>query len=144
MMFESVNPFIQNVSMNDIKIGRHFDCGENSMLIQIVDPATEFPKPYHNFKEIHQFNFLDEEDEIGQFADFVISDSQARSIADLLIHALTNKMHVVVHCHAGLCRSGAVAEVGTIIGFRDTDRLRMPNLLVKKKLLNCLYGKINE
>ena len=47
-------------------------------------------------------------------------------------------MNVVVHCHAGVCRSGAVAEVGIAMGFQDTGVFRAPNLMVKHKLLNAL------
>ena len=43
-------PWIQNVALVDIPRGFHFDAGENSMLIQIVDPAMEFPVAKHNFK----------------------------------------------------------------------------------------------
>jgi hypothetical protein len=51
-------PWIQNVSMSDIKRGLHFDPGVNAMLIQIVDPAYEFPEPLYKFKEVHKFEFL--------------------------------------------------------------------------------------
>ena len=37
--------WIQNVSLSDIPKGHHVAVGENSMLIQIVDPAMEFPTP---------------------------------------------------------------------------------------------------
>lgn len=33
-------PFIQNVSAEAVMKGTHFDCGENSMLIQITDPCN--------------------------------------------------------------------------------------------------------
>ncbi len=61
-----MTPWIQNVSMSDIRQGFHIDPGFNSMLIQIVDPAMEFPTPMHKFKEVHQFEFLDveEKDEV--------------------------------------------------------------------------------
>ena len=52
-------PWIENVSLADIPKGRHHNAGENSMLIQIVDPDMEFPQPTHKFKETHQFKFLD-------------------------------------------------------------------------------------
>jgi L-serine deaminase len=38
----------------------------------------------------------------------------------------------------GVSRSGAVAEVGTIMGFRDTEKFRVPNLMVKRKLIEQL------
>ena len=99
-------PWIQNVSMSDIKSARHFEAGENSMLIQIVDPAYEFPTPMKQFKEVHQFEFLD----IEEAHEFAVTQEQANELVRLLQHALENRMHVVVHCHAGVCRSGAVCE----------------------------------
>ena len=65
----------------------------------------------------------------------------------LLKHALTNHMNVVVHCYAGICRSGAVAEVGVMMGFQDCERSRIPNLRVKQKLmkqLGCTYDSEEE
>lgn len=146
-------PWIQNVALADISKGRHFDAKENSMLIQIVDPAMEFPIPKHQFKEIHQFEFLDiEEDGLtndgdGTWTDmseFAITDSQAAELVRLLQHALANRMDVVVHCHAGVCRSGAVAEVGVMMGFDDAEAFRSPNLLVKHKMMKCLGWTYDE
>lgn len=37
--------WIENVSLENIGCGHHFDPGINSMLIQIVDPDMEFPTP---------------------------------------------------------------------------------------------------
>jgi len=64
----------------------------------------------------------------------------------LLQHALANHMNVIVHCHAGVCRSGAVAEVGIMLGFRDTEAFRAPNLLVKHRMMTALgmYYDENE
>ena len=110
-------PWIQNVSMSDIRKAHHFEAGENSMLIQIVDPATEFPTPLKQFKEIHQFEFLDIEADgltnngAGTWIDmseFACTQTQANELVKLLQHALAHNMNVVVHCHAGICRSGAV------------------------------------
>jgi hypothetical protein len=47
-------------------------------------------------------------------------------------------MDVVVHCHAGVCRSGAVCEVGVMMGFQDTYVFRAPNLLVKHGMMRTL------
>ena len=127
--------WIENVSMSDIHLGHHSDLGENCMLIRIQDPATEFKPTKYQFKEVYCFEFLDAEDEDGFDEDFKISDSQANEIACLLSHALENNMNVIVHCHAGICRSGAVVEVGTMMGFTPTDRFRQPNLRVKRKMM---------
>ena len=136
--------WIENVSWDDVKNGWHSDMGVNAMLIQIADPATFFPTPKHPFKEIHQFEFLDAEDGDSFDDDFKISDDQANQIVGLLQHALANSMNVLVHCHAGICRSGAVVEVGTMMGFTATERFRMPNLRVKHRMMKALGWTYDE
>ena len=133
-------PFIENVAAADIPLRFHHDAGENSMLIQIMDTGTSWwPEPKHTFKETHCFEFLDvdEHDEVDD-EEMRISDAQAAELVRLLQHALENKMNVVVHCFAGICRSGAVVEVGTMMGFQDTERHRIPNTLVKRKMMKVL------
>lgn len=133
-----MNPWIGNFSLADVRRGLNYDAGFNSMLIQIVDPCMEFPQPEHSFREIHQFEFLDLEEKDQWGHEFKITDDQARRIVELLQHALENKMNVVVHCVAGVCRSGAVCEVGVMLGFRDAGTFRSPNLMVKHKLMMVL------
>ena len=130
--------WIENVSMSDIHLGHHSDLGENCMLIRIQDPATEFRPTKRQFKEVHCFEFLDAEDDDGFDEDFKISDQQAQAIVALLQRAMANSMNVVVHCHAGLCRSGAVTEIGSMMGFTATERLRLPNIRVKQKMMRAL------
>lgn len=146
-------PWIQNVALVDIPRGKHIRVDENSMLIQIVDPDMEFPTPIYKFKETHQFQFLDiEEDGMtnngdGTWTDmseFAITDAQAAELVRLLQHALEKRMDVVVHCHAGVCRSGAVAEVGVMMGFDDAEAFRAPNLLVKHKMMKKLGWTYDE
>ena len=134
-------PWIQNVGISDIKSARHFEAGENSMLIQICDPAYEFPTPMKQFKEVHQFEFLDVEEADNEFA---CTQDDANELVRLLQHALDNRMNVVVHCHAGVCRSGAVCEVGVMMGFNDTEVFRAPNLLVKHKMMRALGWTYND
>lgn len=132
-------PWIENVAAADVPMRFHHEAGENSMLIQIMDPCpTWWPTPAHNFKETHRFEFLDAEDKDGFPDETKISDEQAAEIVGLLQHALANNMNVVVHCMAGLCRSGAVAEVGVMMGFADAERTRIPNIRVKHRLMKQL------
>jgi rhodanese-related sulfurtransferase len=136
--------WIQNVSMSDIRQGFHIDPGFNSMLIQIVDPAYEFPVPKYQFRETHQFEFLDAERD-DRFPDEAkITDAQAQELVRLLQHAQEQHMNVIVHCHAGVCRSGAVAELGVMMGFKDTESFRSPNLLVKHKMMKALGWTYDE
>jgi predicted protein tyrosine phosphatase len=132
--------WIENVSKSDVNLGFHMDAGSNAMLIRIQDPATEFGKIKHAqmFKEVHEFEFLDAEDEDGFPDEAKISDEQAAELVRLLQHALDNSMNVVVHCHAGICRSGAVVEVASMMGFTPSDKYRQPNIRVKSKMMKVL------
>jgi len=140
-------PWIQNVALSDISTGYHIDPGSNAMLIQIVDPAMEFPEPLpvYVFRETHQFEFLDVEERDSVLDEAMrCSPAQAAELVRLLQHALENRMNVIVHCHAGVCRSGAVCEVGVMLGFDDTEAFRSPNLLVKHRMMRHLGWTYDE
>ncbi len=138
-------PWIQNVSFADVMKGHHIEAGENSMLIQIVDPDSDFPTPLKQFKETHRFRFLDvEKDDALKEESDRCSPEQAAKLVELLQHALEHRMNVVVHCHAGVCRSGAVAEVGVMLGFQDAEAFRSPNLLVKHLMMKALGWTYDE
>lgn len=132
--------FIENVSKQDVTLGWHMDAGPNAMLIRIQDPATSFGKIAHAemFKEVYEFEFLDAEDEDKFEDECKISDTQAELLVGLLKRAQEKHMNVVVHCHAGICRSGAVVEVASMMGFTPSDRLRIPNMRVKNKMMKVL------
>jgi predicted protein tyrosine phosphatase len=133
-------PFIQNCAAVDISSGMFYrDPGENSMLISIVDPASWRPDAKHNFKERYDFEFLDIEANDYSFEeDWKFSEAQAAEIVKLLHRALDNNMNVIVHCFAGVSRSGAVCEIGVSMGFEDVGEYRHPNLLVKHRLTQAL------
>ena len=135
-------PWIENIAAIDVTKRHHHEAGENSMLISITDPAGWRPEAMHKFKERHDFEFLDADD--GFPEECLISDAQAAEIVGLLQHAMTNNMNVVVHCTAGLCRSGAVAEVGIMMGFGDTERTRIPNIRVKHRMMKVLGWTYDE
>lgn len=130
--------WIENVSRDDCRNGRHTDMGTKSVLIQITDPATFFPVPKHQFAQVHQFEFMDAEDDDNFPDECKFSDEQASEIVGILQNALANRMNVLVHCHAGICRSGAVVEVGSIMGFTPTERFRLPNIRVKHRMMRVL------
>ena len=136
-------PWIENVAAADIPTGFHYDVGPNSMLISICDPAGWRPEAKQQFKERHDFEFLDAEDDDREPEEFKITDAQAEQIVELLQRALENRMNVVVHCTAGICRSGAVVEVGVMMGFNDCEKYRQPNLRVKHKLMKQLGWTYN-
>ena len=144
--------WIQNVSKYDIAAGNYQDPGPNSMLIQILDKGEDFPVSPPEFAEYHRFEFLDEEGSnyYGLNYDMpyptngdLITAQQAKEIADLLMKARSKSMNVVVHCHAGIFRSGAVAEVGVLMGFGDVGAFRCPNRLVKHRIMEGMNMKYN-
>lgn len=139
-------PLIENVSWDDVKHGNHTDMGANSMLIQISDPATFFPEPKNNFALVYKFEFLDAEDSDAERygEEALIDDYQAGQLVLLLQYARAMQMNVLVHCHAGICRSGAVVEVASMLGFETTNRYRQPNLRVKRKMMHQLGWAYSE
>lgn len=131
--------FIENCAASDVATGFHKNPGNNAMLIQITDPASWRVTPKRSFKEVHHFEFLDLEDKDYAIEESMkVSDEQAQELVRLLQHAKDNGMNVIVHCFAGVCRSGAVTEVGVMMGFEDTGKWRSPNLRVKHKMMKAL------
>ena len=101
------------------------------------------PVPAKNFHSIFQFEFLDVDDSDiakhdGEFEEFAINDTQAQELVDILKFAQEKELNVLVHCVAGVCRSGAVVEVGEMMGFEPTNRFRAPNLRVKHRMMKAL------
>lgn len=131
--------YIENVSKQDCIMGWHLDPREHpTALIQICDLDDEFATPYAAGHFVHtlRLKFADVEDPFDMDC---IGDGQATQIARVLRQAKQEGWHVVVHCFAGICRSGAVAEVGTLLGFEVPEgRFRLPNVLVKRKLMTSL------
>lgn len=122
---------IENVSYKDILEGNHSPA---DILIQIVDPGCEFPLPFYSFKEVYQFNFFDETGE------HVLEDSQALLLINILKGGLLNDKSIIVHCHAGICRSGAIVEVALMMGYElgRNARFRIPSVDIKLKLIQHL------
>ena len=108
-----------------------------SVLIRIGDIGCTFSKTCGKYSSVHEFQFMDTLEEAEEFGP--ITDQQANDIIDILKKANEEKRHVYVHCNAGLCRSGAVTEVATMLfGFKADPKLpRQPNALVKRKLLEA-------
>ena len=136
---------IENCAADDINKAFHHDAGSHCMLIQLMDPdAGWWPVPKHTFTEVHQFSFLDVENTDEYPEDVKISDKQAAELVRLLHHALASEMNVVVHCYAGICRSGAVVEVGSMMGIEPVEKYRQPNILVKHKMMKVLGWTYDE
>ena len=134
-------PKIENCSWDDFRKGNHRLNPLNAVAIQIVDPGDVPPQPLEDcFAKRYCFQFLDAEESTSQFfpESALFSDSQADHISRILQKALDNEHDVLIHCVAGICRSGAVVEVAEMIGFDKCFRYRLPNIRVKRKLMHAL------
>lgn len=123
--------------MRDVLDGNHPDFGDNCFLIRLQDPETEFLPPKKRFSEIFYFNFLDAEDSTDCKDEHKVTIEVAQQIVDILQRAINENMNVLVHCHAGICRSGAVVEVASMMGFETFGR-RIPNVRLKTMMMKCL------
>ena len=129
--------FIQNISRQDCFDGNHINPGK-AVLIQISDPGNIFPVPSYNFAKVFHFEFLDVDERSDVDERFKCSLWQGKRLVEILQNALEDEMNVIVHCTAGICRSGAVVEVGVMMGFEDTNKHRQPNTLVKFNMMKSL------
>ena len=125
--------WITNTSRKNIESGNHVFVPDNTILISIRDICTELVEAPAEFMHIYNFEFQDSDD-----AELGIQVAQAEEMATVLEYAADVEINVVVNCVAGICRSGAVVEVGTMIGFRDLGAHRIPNVRVKTMLMQAL------
>ena len=132
-------PKINNISMYDFENKNYQFKPEDTIVIQIVDNDMNFPVNNDPFFEIHQFKFLDVEKEtVVNDPSFKISDSIAQVIVRVLQKGLDLNKNILVHCVMGVCRSGAVCEVGSMMGYEPISNTRIPNCLVKYMLMKQL------
>lgn len=130
-------PTIKNVSLAEFEEIKD-TLGPDTYVIRIFDPlGSAWRSPPKNCNSF-TFEFLDAEDDTKLDDDFKIQLDQARQLVNILTEAMMLRKNVVVHCHAGRCRSGAVAEVGEIMGFKYTGTIKQPNMRVKHMMLQIL------
>jgi hypothetical protein len=74
-----------------------------------------------------------------------ITKLDAETIVEDLVFAKTNEMDVVVHCLAGISRSGAVVQFAVdYLGFEDPGTGRVPNSHVYQMLVEAYTGQSLE
>lgn len=105
------------------------------ILIRLHNPDYEFPEGESEFlREV----FFHEVFEIAVDDSDNIPEDVIEELAIILTVAKNLGKNIVVHCHAGISRSGAVVEVATMMGFEDIGRYRSPNRVLKEKLRKAL------
>lgn len=131
-------PTITNLSAFDVS---QIVPKENTVLIRIGDYINPyFPQIQGGFHSVHTFCF----DDTLTDGDESISEQHAKDIANVLKDCLTDDRDILVHCFAGICRSGAVVECGVVLGFEDGGAHRQPNVLVKHKIFKALGFEMYE
>ena len=153
--------YIANLSKDDVE-DEYYIPPEDTVLISITDNCCEAKiANEEGWKHIFRFQFEDLEkeqvlhlikagEELPIWARF-ISTIQAKQIAEILINNV-NKSNIIVHCHAGVSRSGAVTQVGLDIGYGlfNFSNLRTVNNTVYSEikkhipLRHMLLGKIKQ
>lgn len=123
--------WIQHYGRQDVKEGFHY-WDDRTALIQIKDTDQEYVVPALKFVKTLQLEFEDTEDESDETG---CKEHHAKSLVKFLRECFNEKLNVVVHCHAGICRSSAVAVFAQKLGFQLEDKIRLPNKLVLHKLL---------
>jgi len=91
-------------------------------------------KKRSRFLKVYQFRFddVDSEDSLNCTP---LSEDQAKDLACIIQSCYNSGLNIAVHCHAGLCRSGAIKTLCVRYGFEDIDNaVAYPNLLVMKKV----------
>lgn len=109
---------------------------DKDILISISDPYTMQPKIQAKFAKIHYFNFLDEID--IKYGDFLFVEDDAIVLAEIIRDAKEKKQNIWVHCQAGICRSGAIVEILSRLGWEIIEEMcnkRVPNPLVYRLLM---------
>jgi predicted protein tyrosine phosphatase len=125
-------PFIQNISIADTIAGVHRPAGGNAMLIRILDLEDwDVKDPAHPFNDVRVFRFDDLTADWADPAKFARRGPRQEHADDILLalsEAHERGMNVIVHCRAGVARSGAVSLVGELVfGFDAVGSPRNPN-----------------
>lgn len=147
-------PAIQNIGLDDLVRGKYgVSAPERTELIRILngfDEIDTYPSATA-FLRTHVFVFLDIGDppapsslsaafDTADGEDYAraITPAQARHLAGILQDAYQAGHDLVVHCTAGVSRSGAVVEAAVRMGFTDPGTFRAPNARVLRLLLEAL------
>ncbi len=128
-------PWIQHYSRFDIKEGLHFYEPHKTALISINDVDEPAPKPKYDFVSTIVFHF---EDVVDATDPNSITPHDAKLLGMFLQKMFSEGKNVIVHCHAGVCRSSAVALAGKAIGFTLEPKSRLPNSLVLTRIVEQL------
>lgn len=132
------NLYTSNLSLHDVQnINFPWFIYEDNgcILIRLHNPDYEFPKGESDYL---RENFFQEVYELALEDSYIVPDETIDKLAKLIFDAKERKQNILVHCHAGISRSGAVVEVATMLGYKDIGRHRNPNRVIKENLRKAL------
>lgn len=132
---------IYNINRHQIETGKHAFL-DHGVLIQITDIRGVFPhiQRVNDFELVYQFRF-DLVDPFDRNNPCAITLSQAGEIADILVNANLANRDVIVQCDHGERRSGAVAEIGSWLGFERDHIPDVPDTFVINMIGDVLYDR---
>lgn len=115
-------------------------------LISIADVGMEKANVTPNkFERILFVHFNDDEPDSCDKPETLLSDETVKEMVEFIAAAKAEKVDLIVNCHAGICRSGAVVEVLKLAGWSIDDNEwtpeRLPNRFVFDKLRKALGFK---
>lgn len=140
-------PWIKNYDMASVYNGyllakdEDVKTSNGLTLIQIFDIASTRNPPYDliksgRFDHFESFEFLDIDPGMEGFGECSITADIAKKINFALVRAKFWNTSVIVHCFAGVARSGSVVERAIEMGFEDKGIYRNPNPHVLEMLRN--------
>ena len=99
--------FVPRAFVENIKTGGQ----EDALLISISEPGEAEVRPQDTFKAILRLSFhdVDVSSQEALQAQYQVFDVQMAKQIESFVEAHPDASHIVVHCHAGVSRSAAVA-----------------------------------
>lgn len=120
---------------------------ENTCIISISGSDEKIPNiDHYNCDKLYlQFDDISTKEEHEKFGYALFDEYLAWSILTFINQQLDKKkfpFKIIIHCHAGICRSAAVGAALSKIMFNQDDHIfreRVPNMLVYRTILQIWF-----
>lgn len=120
---------------------------ENTCIVSISGSDEEIPNiDHYNCDKLYlQFDDITTKEEHEKFGYALFDEYLAWSILTFIDQQLDKKkfpFKIIIHCHAGICRSAAVGAALSKIMFNQDDHIfreKVPNMLVYRTILQIWF-----